>query len=161
MEKVKVCNLCKSEKPISEFFRHRVTRDGYTARCKICIRPWQETSKIRAYGLTIEQFSELMEAQDFRCAICHIPFDEKTSANIDHDHLCCPTSVQSDRVLQRCGKCVRGLLCTSCNVGLGMFKDDLNRVLSAVRYLETYQPGEFFGDLSFEDQLELNYSMLE
>lgn len=30
----------------------------------------------------------------------------------------------------------RGLLCLTCNTGLGMFKDDVNMLYLAIRYLE-------------------------
>jgi hypothetical protein len=34
----KVCNKCKKEKPISEFYKNRTMRDGYTSQCKECIK---------------------------------------------------------------------------------------------------------------------------
>ena len=46
--------------------------------------------------------------------------DNKKQAVIDHDH--------------KTGK-LRGLLCHQCNVGLGNFKDDINRMLNAILYL--------------------------
>lgn len=71
-----------------------------------------------------------------KCYICGM---EETQSNwngdgyqslcIDHDHACC------DRY-GSCGKCVRGLLCSGCNSGLGAFKDDPARLRAAADYIE-------------------------
>lgn len=34
-----------------------------------------------------------------------------------------------------CGRCIRGLLCSRCNVGLGNFRDRPDLLLKAVEYL--------------------------
>ena len=49
--------------------------------------------------------------------------------NVDHDHDCCPGQ-------SSCGKCIRGLLCLTCNRALGLLKDDPMRVRAAADYLE-------------------------
>lgn len=55
----------------------------------------------RKYGITLEQYEELLEKQGRCCAICERHESEfKTSLAVDHDH-------HSRRI--------RGLLCTSCN----------------------------------------------
>ena len=33
---LKVCNVCGIEKPITEFYKHPTTKDGYKSKCKIC-----------------------------------------------------------------------------------------------------------------------------
>jgi hypothetical protein len=45
--------------------------------------------------------------------MCRGPFAEGSPIFVDHDHACCPGERTS------CGKCVRGLLCLSCNTALG------------------------------------------
>jgi hypothetical protein len=69
--------------------------------------------RISSYGLTQEQFDRLLEALDRACVMCHTPFKERQPVWVDHDHACCPGKNRS------CGKCVRGLLCLSCNISLG------------------------------------------
>ena len=62
------------------------------------------------YGLSLDQFNDLREAQGDRCAACGdaLDFEGVRGFTIDHDHSCCPGT-------RACGKCVRGLLCQSCN----------------------------------------------
>lgn len=52
--------------------------------------------------------------------------------HIDHDHSCCPGKGS-------CGKCVRGILCRNCNVGLGFLKDSIPRLEDAISYLSSYE----------------------
>jgi Recombination endonuclease VII len=79
-------------------------------------RPWLSfLLRLRRYGLTLDQFHALSEAQDFQCWICGSP-----NLTIDHCH-------GSGRV--------RGLLCGTCNDGLGKFKDDPALLIKAGEYL--------------------------
>lgn len=74
--------------------------------------PW------RQHHITNDQYFELLLAQDGKCAGCGITLRdyglERTDAKgrglfeVDHDHSCCPGKYS-------CGKCIRGLLCRSCN----------------------------------------------
>lgn len=88
--------------------------------------------KFRAYGITAEQYDALLNAQGGRCAICMTdrahPTLENNNFYIDHDHSCCPGKTS-------CGKCVRGLLCTHCNTGLGYFRDNEAHLASAISYV--------------------------
>jgi hypothetical protein len=79
------------------------------------------------YGITIQQFNDLLEKQNNVCAICKQP--PKRIFHVDHDHDCC-------KGRNACGKCVRGLLCELCNRGLGQFQDDLEILEGAVAYLK-------------------------
>lgn len=76
----------------------------------------------RDYGLTQEDYNTMVKNQNNRCAICDKPGGfglEKLV--IDHCHTT--------------GK-VRGLLCRLCNNSLGGFRDKIEILKSAVRYLE-------------------------
>ena len=72
------------------------------------------------YGLTPETYDALLETQAGACAICGCKAG-KRALHVDHDH--------------RTGK-VRGLLCNNCNRCLGLLKDDVAVLRSAVAYLE-------------------------
>ena len=85
---------------------------------------------LQKLGVTPEKYDELFEKQGGKCAICkNEPLGRRQRFSIDHDHSCC-TGRKS------CGKCIRGLLCNKCNLGIGNFDDDINRLKSAVSYLE-------------------------
>ena len=87
----------------------------------------------KLYNITQEQFNELLESQDNRCAICGIHKDElDRRMSVDHDHSCCPG-------METCGKCIRGLLCSVCNMSMGGFKDDVVLMNKAIEYLNRYE----------------------
>ncbi|GGP31473.1 hypothetical protein GCM10010501_72640 [Streptomyces libani subsp. rufus] len=81
------------------------------------------------YGITAEDYEALLEAQGGACAICREPCTTGNRLSVDHDHECCPGR-------RSCGKCIRGLLCTRCNPGIGYFRDNVELLRRAVAYLE-------------------------
>jgi hypothetical protein len=83
-------------------------------------KQWNKRSALSAYGLTLEEYTALLAAQNGVCAICGLPEPSGKDLAVDHDHAT--------------GK-VRGLLCANCNQGLGRFKDDPHVLKAALRYL--------------------------
>lgn len=77
----------------------------------------------RTYGLHIEEYTAIAEAQNNVCAICEQPDEARPKLSVDHDHAT--------------GK-VRGLLCTGCNVSLGRLDDDSARLRKAADYLDDH-----------------------
>lgn len=71
---------------------------------------------------------ELLELANFTCTICGEQKDPGLLV-LDHDHSCCPPA-------RACVKCFRGVLCRSCNTGLGAFKDDPEQLRIAASYLD-------------------------
>jgi len=86
--------------------------------------------RITSYGLTLEQFNQLLEAQDNACGMCHTPFEDGQLIHVDHDHNCCPEKNRS------CDKCVRGLHCHGCNIALGHIE---RRYALARVYLDSFR----------------------
>lgn len=79
---------------------------------------------IKKYGITAEEFDARRKSQGFCCAICGVPESKcYRGLHLDHDH----TTGKN-----------RGLLCSPCNIGLGMFKDSGTLLDSAKRYLTVY-----------------------
>ena len=79
------------------------------------------------YGLTYEQWEKMREEQNFSCMICGISEDEYgKKLDVDHCH--------------NTGK-VRGLLCNPCNTMIGLARDNLKLLESAVQYLKLNSGG--------------------
>lgn len=74
-----------------------------------------------AYGITLEDYEDMLEAQAGLCNICTNPMSPNNrNTHIDHCHIT--------------GK-VRGLLCLSCNLGIGYLKDSALLASGALNYL--------------------------
>lgn len=143
----KTCRGCGKIKPVEMFGVNRGVKDGYFGTCRDCRNArararysddadaFREATRWRMikhrYGLTKADWEALYDSQDGKCAICggELPVDIKTRPNvrattcIDHDH---ETGI------------VRGLLCQSCNLGIGMLKHDESLMLSAIAYLKRW-----------------------
>lgn len=76
---------------------------------------------MRLYGMTLDDYLLLLDAQEGRCKICGEPPLEGKVLSVDHDH--------------ETGK-VRGLLCMRCNSGLGYLRDRVDLLKAAIAYLE-------------------------
>jgi hypothetical protein len=123
----KICTLCKELKSTSEFFRRK---KSFQAQCKTCQAHRRRLSsalphnklkrrgrKLQAINVSIEAVEALSEALGHRCQICG---SRPAKLNVDHCHVT---------------NKFRGLLCRLCNLGLGHFEDDVNRLKCAILYL--------------------------
>lgn len=79
-------------------------------------------NRVGRYRISIDAYHALLEAQNGCCAICTAEIDAE-SCRIDHHH--------------GTGK-VRGLLCVSCNTGIGLLKDSPDVLMSAAAYLRKH-----------------------
>lgn len=132
---MKKCKKCGVEKPLSEFYKHKRTKSGVGSYCKVCNtavnkkwaeKNWQKrrNSNLKYYyGVDFEYFDALKEAQNNSCAICKSVFVNERHTHLDHCHTT---------------KTIRGILCNHCNRGLGAFKDSIDILKSAQKYLEIY-----------------------
>lgn len=131
----KPCTRCNEVKPLASFSPSKRARDGlhhYCKDCKNAYRRWYaranperiRDSVLRSkYGITAREYDDLLAEQHYGCAICETsePGGFSKGFVVDHDH-------ESGSV--------RGLLCTQCNVGIGMMQDSPMRLRSAADYLE-------------------------
>lgn len=92
-------------------------RENHPDRNVLTIRK----SAAKKYGLDPEEVCGYLETHDGLCDICgQPPTAGKKNLSIDHDH--------------EMGE-FRGLLCSNCNAALGLFKDNLDLLEKAARYL--------------------------
>ncbi len=136
--KKKICKNCKDEKELELFNSYEVKlKSGtvsirYTTNCRTCRNAYLNEkrknkplfSRIKTlrekYGLTYKEYEVMLANQNHLCLICE---DVMTKPNVDHCHTT--------------GK-IRGLLCNSCNVGLGAFKDNPSNLVNASDYLKLH-----------------------
>ena len=142
---IKFCKKCNEKKPIKLFgFHSRKLASGLTKRyyncyCKSCrtqynsesfkklgkkrCKTQQKNYKLKTkYGISLDEFNEQLKHQDYKCAICKNELDGSIHTHVDHCH-------SSNKV--------RGILCTLCNTSLGGFKDNINTLKNAIKYLES------------------------
>lgn len=131
-ETMPICIVCSEKKPI------RMMSKSYHGLCTTCStkksRLWakenpNEWERMRRkshlkkkYGITIEEYDKMVNAQKGVCAICKGSLTDSRGfrPHIDHCHK---------------SNVVRGVLCGDCNKGLGLFKDDKERIFNAYKYL--------------------------
>lgn len=139
--KVKWCPTCQQSLSVSEFHKDSRRRDGLHGQCKHCKKKARqkrvsrdpEAAKMRnragnirrKYGITQEDYEEMLAKQDGKCAICGTLEEENhLSFCIDHNH--------------STGK-VRELLCVHCNFGIGYFREDIDVLEAAIKYVTKHR----------------------
>lgn len=122
---MKKCSKCSSEKELEDFSRQKDARLGRKSQCKDCDA---DARLSKEYGITLADYDRMCKEQEGRCAICGT---DDTSAPTRH-----PTAPKRFRVDHNhtTGE-VRGLLCNSCNLGLGSFKDNVSHLAAAITYI--------------------------
>lgn len=111
-----LCDKCC--KPLTP--HHRKTK----RLCKNCVSPRPiKGMRFCRYGITDDDYLRMVASQGGVCVICKQPETGGRTKRLSVDH--CHAS-----------KKVRGLLCGSCNRGLGSFRDDPSRLRAAAAYIE-------------------------
>lgn len=86
---------------------------------------WLRSNLKANYGITLEYYNSLVLSQDGKCAICGRDSNgTRWRFYVDHDHAT--------------GQ-VRGLLCHSCNFGLGNFRDSAETIEAALAYIRFHK----------------------
>jgi hypothetical protein len=131
----KWCPACQLRLPLSEFNWNNKAAGKLRGYCRPCdnlkkrddaeryrerLNKRAREKYIQKYGMTIEDYDAMLETQGGVCAICAGPNQRDRRFDVDHDH--------------KTGR-VRGLLCSRCNVGIGLFKDNQGMLSSAIVYL--------------------------
>lgn len=134
------CMKCKREEKRKWYYanleRCRATTREYSAKHREQVRAstkrWakENPDKVKEYYLkkkyliNLAQYNQAMIDQDHKCALCKKPHGKRNnSLFVDHCHAT---------------KKFRGLICYSCNTGLGHFKDSIPALEAAVAYLKKH-----------------------
>lgn len=154
------CKDCGIEKDESEFYQHRRPNgEQYIAthECKKCCckrtkayhdknlekqrltsKLWWEKNKKRCnikrkeqrlqyyYGISIEGKENLLKDQEYKCKSCgyDLKNEKPYHIHLDHDH--------------KTGK-IRGILCRSCNIALGLMEDNPEKIMSLYNYILSFK----------------------
>lgn len=158
---MKTCGVCGETKALEDFPKQpRHKADGRGRNCKVCVNTQRKirradpvkrarelekeregrkrryspeanraNSLMRRYLLSVDEYDEMLEAQGGVCAICETSVPGGHGRfHVDHDHTCCPG-------VRTCGKCIRALLCSTCNVMLGAARENVTTLARAITYL--------------------------
>lgn len=130
------CRVCNNARVCQYYKEHLAERKAYArkynkknrerirVKCKLYTKLNKKKVKgqklMQAYGITLNDYAELLKQQKGVCAICGaLPENEYTGyLSVDHNH--------------KTGH-VRGLLCSACNKSLALF--DKGLLLNALTYL--------------------------
>lgn len=148
------CSACKQSKPRDQFHNDVRYKSGKASRCKPCAyqatqdwrtrnhdellaarrdayspEEWFRHNLKSRYSMSEQDYQGLLSGQSGVCAVCGEKCPSGKKLAVDHDHSCCPGR-------KSCGKCIRGLLCSRCNTGIGSFRDRADLLLSAANYIE-------------------------
>lgn len=107
-----------------------------TKRKKLGAKLCQRDAQLKhLYGITLEDYTNLLNSQSGVCAVCFKALDIGVSANVDHDHSCAHIGKKKFC----CKNCVRGLTHQTCNAILGLAYEDSNLLRLAADYLDRWK----------------------
>lgn len=150
MIKFRICITCKENKRLcsDNFPKQKRNSENFNPQCKVCrneyVRNWEKEHPLQAHqkerkklaehkrkAKNPERFIAKKKAYTYKvtekeilalpksCCICRVKHD----LCVDHNH--------------KTGK-IRSTLCRKCNLGLGHFDDDLEKLQSAIKYLSKF-----------------------
>jgi hypothetical protein len=134
---MKFCKCCGESKTKEEFYKNNALPDKLTRYCKMCskikerethkknpIKKWEHRHKslktCNDERVTLELFTRLINEQNNKCGICQTDMKKPC---IDHNHT---------------SGIVRMLLCTNCNIMIGMAKENTLYLSRAIDYLNKF-----------------------
>ena len=149
---MKKCKMCKESKSLDFFAKLKHAIDSYCTPCRtIHMRKWRKKNKERymfqykewykkakkrkgfkkrqrnnqlknAFGITLDEYNTMLETQNGACDICKKPSSRALA--VDHCH-------ETDKI--------RGLLCSNCNIAIGMLQENIERFHSAIDYIKKHK----------------------
>jgi hypothetical protein len=130
--KIHTCRACRAAYMREYEAARRITppRGPALSKADVLARArdkFQKSGRFARYGITAEDFDRMWKSQRGRCGICAGVLSNERAhggckVNIDHDH--------------RDGR-VRGLLCSRCNSGIGLLRDDPRLLRRAAKWVKS------------------------
>lgn len=123
----RTCTTCGEFKPVNSYTLSSDPRSlggvSMRSKCKKCdeFRKYKRFVQ-KTYNISYEDYLTLFESQSGCCAICKSKVSNSRTTRLFVDH--CHDTMK-----------VRGLLCSACNHGLGLFKDSPSVLKRAIDYL--------------------------
>jgi|ERR1035437_2421727 hypothetical protein len=165
----KCCSVCKELKPISEFRPRLTNRDGYSAKCSVCLNvytaEWCRTHKdsVRKTRLKYrekskEKIKRTRRKQGLRLnySLTLEEYNQLFTSQLGCCKLCGKHQSKEKNALSvdHCHRTgiVRGLLCNTCNRALGLLQDSSEICRLAADYLESTT---CLKDLTFAHRCEI------
>ncbi len=168
----KICTKCNQEKPVSEFYKDRHSKDELQYRCKKCsnaqsnvtsksyYRSHKEQRSAYHKGFYLKHKKEIRERQNkfrnshrelvtdrelkrrFGITLCE--YKERLAAQGNVCAICNSPRNGMALSVDHDHKTgkVRGILCSACNTVLGHARDNINILEKAIAYLRVHQSNE-------------------
>ena len=93
-------------------------------------KSWVRNVNLKAaFGITLEQYENILDQQNGVCAVCKNP-----EITIGKYGVLLPLAVDHNHVTRQ----IRGLLCLRCNRALGLLHDSVNNIKALLEYRRTY-----------------------
>lgn len=126
MSDLKSCSKCGIHQAVSEFPKDAEKSDGHRAQCKTCVAASKRKSYLKTqYGIEEDWVDLTYDQQNGRCKHCGCTVP-KSEMKIDHVHDTNPPIL-------------RGLLCNSCNLDLGIVEQNIKKYENLVREAKLYR----------------------
>jgi hypothetical protein len=128
----KYCAGCDRALAVNQF-SWNTSKNSYRSRCKDC------ESKQRKEQNERDKMSGASRKSDFRKNWKRLGFNPKDVETFveEHEGICDICGTSENLAIDHCHQTnvLRGLLCMSCNVGLGHFRDSPDRLARAILYI--------------------------
>lgn len=167
---MKICTKCELEKPIYDFKKHRLHKDGIYSHCKDCVKKDRSNSDYKqkanvakrenykrpeikaAYRKWNDRYRSTEHGRGkvnnyFLNKLYGITIEKYNEMFLSQNRCCAICSMDQSLLTKRL--CVdhnhetgeiRALLCSSCNTAIGLFKENESLLLKAIGYLNKHKP---------------------
>ena len=130
----KKCTKCLTEKPLCEFNKQKNTKDGLRYYCKSCWKDYKLDWSRRNKG----KVSKINRKQ--RYSHCVNYKETETRYLVTNNCECCGKTFDDTKANHKCvdhkDDQIRGIICHSCNLGIGLLSDQIEGLEKAINYLK-------------------------